>query len=664
MSSRLFSSSLAAAVLAISAHAQTAPNFEFLHEFYGSLGYTDPEAMRHLQNGSANGLTFTPPVVNGIAQLVAPFKASLMLRLPGASSPAGISDSEIEKQRLSFDALAAQNANLDFTWDLLPEWDQAGGSWVPDGRPKYSGLSKAAAHAKFLNYYRQRFPQLMTNLASPASARKYHLAAVTDYAMNAFDAYDLGVDLCMTERGIDELADLSTGIAFLRGAAHQYGRPWGVDLSSWRTSNNAATQYDSRNVLIGGWSESYLARHYYAAFLAGANVLQNEAATYTNSKGDLNPFGQATQDFADFALRRHPDVGGATVTTAFLISSDAGFDPKHGAYNQANAVWYQDIAYNNGDFMIDNLLRTAFPNHWQHGLTPGAPFANAAGVPDTAKFQAFLAAGGDPRPYEPMPTTRWGDNIDIVTSAIGAPALAQYKVLVLLGDVSLDDRLRSDLRDWVNNGGTLVMNAEQMTASDVPMFGVNLANASPRTASSATSAATGVKQTESAYSYRMVQPATADVLMTNENGDPLITRQADGAGQAILMTASFLQPKTKDRLLNHAVQFLDAVISGNSAAQVVGAPVEYVVNALAGKTIVSVINHSSTSWTGTISANIAATSVTEYTQDVAVPFQASAISTVIRPEIPPYGVRVFAFEFATPASAKAQKPRPRSNPSK
>ena len=28
--------------------------------------------------------------------------------------------------------------------------------------------------------------------------------------------------------------------------------------------------------------------------------------------------------------------------------------------------------------------------------------------------QAHLAAGGDPRPYEPMPSTRWGDTFDVV----------------------------------------------------------------------------------------------------------------------------------------------------------------------------------------------------------------------------------------------------------
>jgi hypothetical protein len=36
---------------------------------------------------------------------------------------------------------------------------------------------------------------------------------------------------------------------------------------------------------------------------------------------------------------------------------------------------------------------------------PGAPFSTAVA------YQQFLASGGDPRPYEPMPFTRWGDGV-------------------------------------------------------------------------------------------------------------------------------------------------------------------------------------------------------------------------------------------------------------
>lgn len=646
-------------------HAQAATQaavpsgFVFFHEFYGSLGYTDPMAAAQLAQGSANGIIFTPPVVNGVAQLVSPFGAQLMLRLPDAASPAGMSGDQIEAQAAAYSALAAANPQLAFTWDLMPEWDQSGGAWVPNGRPLYVGLSKAAAHAEFSSYYQSSFPQLMSDVSQPASSRNYQLAAVTDYPANAFDAYQMGVDLCLLERGIDELGDLSTGVAFLRGAARQYGRAWGIDLSSWRTSNNMATQYNDQNLLLGGWSASYLSRHYYAAYLSGANVLQNEAATYSNANGQVNPFGQATQDFAGVALQRHADLGKPAVTAAFMVSANNGFDPKHGANNQAHAVWYQDIPYSNGDFMINNLLQLAYPNHWLHGLTPGAPFANGAGVPSSpAAFQAYLASGGDPRPYEPMPSTRWGDNVDIITTSISASALSAYNVIVLLGDVSLDTRLRTDLKAWVANGGVLAINFNQMSSADTSLTGVTLKSSPPRQAATSYWVATQVQQSEPPYLYTPVGAGTATVLATNEFSDPLITQQTLGNGQVLLTTASYLQSSNMNQLLTHGTQLLDSLMTRYAVAGVTGPPIEYIVDQLPGKIVVGLINNSGSVWSGNVVVypnGASGWTVSEYITDQPVSFQSSAAGVTITPQVQPYGVGIFGFEYNPATTAKTHR---------
>src|SRR5579859_5132300 len=89
----LFSIGLTRSRAQAPAPAPTPPGFVFFHEFFGNMAYTDPEAKTQLAQGTANGFTFTPPVVGGIAKLVQPFGAQVMLRLPDASSPAGMSDS-------------------------------------------------------------------------------------------------------------------------------------------------------------------------------------------------------------------------------------------------------------------------------------------------------------------------------------------------------------------------------------------------------------------------------------------------------------------------------------------------------------------------------------------------------------------------------------------
>ena len=472
---------LAAAIL-LASYAPggfTAAPFDLNDEFYGSRAYTDPAAASNLSNGMATAVSFSPPVDSGMSRFLASRNVNLMLTLAGAALPGGLSADYIETQRAALANLAGSLPNKTVTWNLMNEWDQSGGAWVPQGRPTYAGMTRTGAYAEFFNYYLNTLYPLAAYLQGAPGQRPYSLAAVTDYSQNTFFAYEMGVDLCLLERSIDELADISTGVAFARGAAGQYNRQWGIDISTWRTSNGMATQFDSQGHLLGGWSPSYLKRHYYIAYMSGAQVLRNEATGYYQANGQLNPFGQANKEFADFALRRHPDVGRPAVPAALLIDHVSGFDPKHWVYNQSDAVWYGDIPYSAGDSMINNFLRLAYPNHWLHGLTPGAPFADSAGNPSLAGFQKYLAAGGDPRPYEPMTFTRWGDTFDIITNRASLDTMSRYKAIIVLGGVVIDKNLHDALQAWVEAGGVLVVNTSQVTSSEESLAGVTLTRGVP-----------------------------------------------------------------------------------------------------------------------------------------------------------------------------------------
>lgn len=630
--------------------------FAFYQEFYGSRAYLNAEVAHGLQKGMMNGVTFWPPVETGMANLAGGRPRGLMLLLPAAGVVSKMPDEAILGHRNDFNNLAANHPAMEFIWSLMPEWDQSGGGWVSGGRPVYRSLSKIQAYERFVGYYQNNYPALMNYLRQPRTERRYALAAVTDYAPNAFYCYEMGVDLCILERGNDELGDLSTGIAFQRGAARQYGRRWGIDLSSWRTSNNSATLYDPPGLLRGGWSASYLRRHYYAAFMSGANIIHNEAANYLYRDGTLNPFGEAAQEFADFSLRRHPDVGRPSVSTAVLMDHFSGFDPKHGVYNQANAVWYQDIPYAAGDFMVNNFFRAAFPNHWLHGLAPGAAFANGSGIPDAARFQSFLAAGGDPRPYEPMPFTRWGDALDVITTAVRADTLRAYKTIMLLGAVNLDVRLKNDLREWVEQGGTLLLNVAQVKPEDADLAGVTIVG-SQRTGSSSRWIDTGVAQTELQYDYTLVRPSTATVVAANQLGDPLVTRNALGGGEVLLSTPLYLQSNSRDELLGVGLQLLDSVVLRNAAARVTGPPVAYSVNQASGKTVVAIINNSGGEWSGEISVprSRATPRVREYITEQPANFNQSANEWTISARVPAYDLRIFAVEQTT-ASNTTREP--------
>lgn len=621
--------------------------FHLSTEIYGSRAYTNPDVARNLQNGMANMLAFWPPADGGMRTFSTSKNVRLNFHLQGATHVHKQSAASIESQRAAAAQICTAQPGKYHLWNLMIEWDQGGGDWVPNGRPHYAGLTRAQAYARFADYYLNHSPPLGTYLRQPSASRPCRLAAVTDYSPNAFAAYAFGADVGLLERAIDELGDIATGIAFMRGAGRQYNRPWGIDISTWRTAADSATTFDSRGRQTGGWSLSYLRRHMYAAYMAGAHILQIEPTlSYVPHEPTLNPFGQMVKSFADFALRRHPQVGTPAVPMALMLDVNSGFDTKHGPYNQHNAVWYQDIAYSSGDFMIDNFLKLAYPNHWRHGTTPGAPFSNPVG------YKQFLAAGRDPRPYEPMPFTRWGDVFDVKLNTATLDSLRRYKVIVLMGDVVIDARLRPVLQSWVQAGGTLVVNVRQATSADEALLGARLGG----TYVSGTASrwlSDNTAYTEQPFRYRTVAPVSARVLATASDGSPLITSNALGAGRVILTTPEYLQTTARDRLLQIGVRLFDQLNRDYAPALVYGPGAQYMFSTASGKLITTIINNSGAVWNGTISANIPSgvAAVREYTADTATRCTRAGSRVTVNGSVPAYDLRVFAIEYSPGARA-------------
>ncbi len=614
------------------------------HAFYGPAGYTNPVAEQSLHAGDLNAFSLWPPLDSGMQQFLASRGAGVIFTMAGASRTEGQTAESIEVQRQALARLRASGVNV--YWNLMEEWDQSGGQWVSPRRPSYAGLSRRQAHDAFLRYYRDDSPPLGTYLRQPPAERGCPLLAQTDFPMNAFYAFELGADVCLLERGIDALGDLSTGIAFVRGAARQFERRWGIDLSAYRVSNQSPTTFDGSGRLTGGSSASYLRRHLYVAFLSGARVLQLEPASYRHPDGRANPLGEMVREFADFALRRHPDAGAPLVSMALMADYYGGFDPRHWVHCQEEAVWYRDIPYSDGDRMLDNFLKVAYPEHWLHGLAPGAPFADSAHRPDPARFKEYLVAGGDPRPYEPKGPTRWGDNLDLIGDNAPASALRNYKVIALVGDAAPGEATRRALRSWVEAGGTLVVNVGQAIATDEAIVGVRVSN-SDAEARFARWLLDGTGYAEPPFTFTKVTPrgATA-VLAATESGEPLVTANTVGKGQVILTTAHYLQSSAKDQLLNVGARLFDWLDQRVSPVKVAGGPIEYIVGRAPGKTLVTLVNNQGTPWMGTIALRSPPDSLVakEYLADVEVAHSHSGGSAVLSVAVPAYDLKVFAFE--------------------
>ncbi len=629
-------------------HAASERTTFFLsNNFYGPRAYTNPDAAQNWTNGMANMLAFYPPVDAGMSTFITSRNAGFMFYMFGATHVHGDSAASIAAESAAAGNICAAVGRDRSLWNLMPEWDQSGGGWVPNGRPRYLGMTRQQAYTTFTGYYLNNSPPLGTYLASSQASRPCRLASVTDSSPNAFYAFQIGVDVGLLERAIDELGDTSTGIAFMRGAGRLYGKPWGIDISTWRTAADSATSFNSNNTQIGGWSPSYLRRHLYIAYMGGAHIMEIEPTLYYTSGATLNPFGQMIKDFGNFALIRHPNtnIGAPVVPMALMFDFYNGFDTKHGLYNQFDAVWYGDIPYSSGDHMINNFFKVAYPNHWLHGTTPGAPFSTPAG------YQSFLAAGGDPRPYEPMPTTRWGDTMDVTLNTATLSTLNNYRVVALMGGVVMNSSLRTVLQSWVQSGGTLVLNASQVTSADESLLGVTLGGALVNGGASRWSS-DGTTYTEPAYLYKPVTPGSASVLATTGSA-PLITSNTVGSGRVILTTPDYLQSFARDRLLSIGVHLFDWLNKQVAPAQVSGPPVEYLFNASPGRLITTVINNSGSTWNGTITAPIAGnvTAVREYIGDTSFAFTNSGSGVTVNAQVAPYDVRVYAIEYQPSSSS-------------
>jgi hypothetical protein len=613
--------------------------FYLIDAFYGSGAYTNPEASYNYNNHLANGFQLNPTVDSGMVEFMAAHPGGFVLYQNAATvNSNGLSAAQIDAQRQAAAPICAANGMDRSGWNLMAEWDQSGGGWVANGRPSYTGLSRDQAYAAFTGYYLGLSP-LPTYLGETATQIGCRKIAQTDYPPNVFYAYALGVDEVLLERGLDELGDLSTGVAFTRGASRQSDKPWGIDLSTWRSFSDAATRFNSSGTLTGGWSPSYLRRLMYASYLSGAHVVQIEPVEYDLPGGGLNPFGAAVQEFGNFALVRHPDIGRTAVSLAIMIPFNSGFDTKHGLYNQQNAVWYQDIPYSTGDFMLSNFLGVAYPNSGSFGTMP-CQFSGSA------DYDAYLAAGGDPRPCEVMPFTRWGDNLDVITDTASAAALSQYKAIMLAGDVVVTAALRSKLQAWVQQGGTLVVNSSQISSDDWSWLGITLGSTNTGNTSRWTASGTGF--TEPDFSYARVTPTTASVLATTQAGDVLITSNSYGQGRVIFTAPSYLQANSRAQLLNIGTTLIDWLNAQYALATVDGPQIEYVVNQGAGTTIVGLINNSATTWNGSIAVKKMGTllSATEYLSETAAAASDGGGVINVAAQIPPFELRVFAVQFS------------------
>jgi hypothetical protein len=622
-----------------------------MSELYGDAGAT---AQQRISQGLLNGATFHPVLTSSEQQFVvgnhAPFA---YFAVPAEANVQSCYPSSVDSSAGALLTSMTQQLGGQ-VWRLgMPEFDQGGGCWAA-GRPSLSGMSDAQAYSTWMSFYLDT-KQLRPYLSQTAQQRGYKWMSACSFAFSTQYAFDMGADAVLLERNEDEMSGITPGLAMIRGAAQQHGgKEWGIDFSTWRYWSNGPTVYSSGK-LVTGWSTATFKRNMYISYMGGANLIHNEAADYTTgaaSGSSLNPLGQTVQQFYDFAVTRHPNRGTPYVPMAVMQDHDSGLEPKFGEWMQGASKWYWTHPYSQGDTMFANLLGVIYPNYNAWGTLPsGAPkVLNTDGSINVSStftaYQQALASGSDPRHWEPMGNSRWGETFDIITSQASLAAMQRYRAIVLAIDGPVTDALLATLTQYVQQGGIVVLNAKQLTASAESLTGLHLTT-SRSSASAETWVPDGSTVTERSYNYTVATPTTTTII-AQTSGNPIVTKNVVGSGAVYVTTPDYLTDGSATQLLGVGQKLIDTLQGNFALVQVKGPGLEYLVNTDGGRVIVTLVNTdlSGAAWTGTLSFNQPASSysVQEWTSDTAVPSSLQSGQVVVNASVPAFDVRVYVLD--------------------
>lgn len=337
----------------------------------------------------------------------------------------------------------------------------------------------------------------------------------------------------LAEAGANTLAAESTAAmpyfqgqsAFVRGAGRQYNKPWawyfGASFGSairTFTSEGAyiidldGLKINSRNQTIGP-SLAHIRRAALFSYLQGAGFFYPEQGyNLFNTGGELNPMGWAYDEMLRLAAK-HPERGVINTPVALLLDKAHGWDK----YTYNGMRLWDKKPLERADQMINQFFNVAY-----------FPFPKNEG--DAANDLNV-----------PFPNGYFGDVFDVLTtSETRTGALQNYPAVFCLGDTRINAKWAESLKKYVNDGGTLVINAEQVVAGfDESFLGVKLQNKRKES-----SAVVCQRDNETIagtpFPYREATAVSARVIARAANGDPIAFLNKVGKGQIILTTPSYL----------------------------------------------------------------------------------------------------------------------------
>ena len=353
----------------------------------------------------------------------------------------------------------------------------------------------------------------------------------------------------------------SAQIASARGASRQYGnKPWGCYFATYL--GNGYLNYHKSSSVSGpncGKSASLYRRQNFFVYLMGATYVDFEHPdiAFLKSKPvkgkapEFTPHGKAVVETAEFA-RNDKDRGDVYTPIALLMDFCHGWDN-----HESRKVWYG---------MFKPTLADRNTDAWMYSIF-----------------------GSSVSPQEGygcnMSQTGFSGLVDILTlnPPSGAPAiLKDYPAAILAGGINWNNNAVQAVKKYVENGGILVINSEQLPkALDSKFTGVEFTGKTAKHTAAVTADGQKLADSKIPYEYHFVKLRGAKTLLKTPAGHPLATVFNVGKGKVILTLQKYLveDPATAGQkkglptvhyllsLLRH--ELLPFQVTGNSPAEMV-----------------------------------------------------------------------------------------------
>ncbi len=559
----------------------------------------------------------------------------------------------------------AQVGTLDKTiWLGLLENDSAGTRF-----PQKLLTEKPKTHSKAKELFDEHVKDAVA--ASEDFDSNIPFWGVCGYAQSAHIFAEHGVDCVIVERANDDVADLQTAVAFARGASNQYKNTWGIDISLWWGPIYGCVQ---------NLDSSFHRRNLYISYFSGAESFRIEGGHlfFDPEKQQFNKIKDTVNEFGEFILKVPP--GKPVVPVAVIMPSDHGWMSRPYWQTTTTAWNYAKIPYRQGQKGIDGFFGMAFPgNVWAMQAfpfgsyviddPPASPFALSCITEEFAPGKDDIFYAEPPLPFglfesrdqarkvfnkgaklqadaRAMSDSRWGDIFDVLTDKVHEDALEKYKLAVLLGQVKLTDKLESLLKDYVQNGGKLILAAGVARPDSYGLTGVNF---SPELL-----AARAVKWGEQPFKNDafLFVPVTkmhenVNVLARTDTGHPAVTSFKMGKGKVYTVLAPWYQAAHSD-LSSVASDLFDKVIISLQPAQIKGLPVEWIVTEGENFRTVLLANHRSKKWDGAVSLTKGKSEVVRCVELLSgkdFDLKDALLDQWLNIEIEPYGLKIIRWYF-------------------